>query len=149
MRMKEEDWDLVINTNLRSVFCCCKAAIRPMIRQRYGRIVNLTSISGMAGQAGQTNYSASKAGVIGFTKSLAKELGQRNITVNAIAPGLVPTDLTNDLPQELKDWFLEMTPLGRYGAAEDMANAAVFLVSDQASFITGQVLSIDGGLAMQ
>ena len=149
MRMKEEDWDVVLNTNLKSAFNCCKVAARTMMKQRYGRIVNMTSVSGLAGQAGQTNYSASKAGLVGFTKALAKELGSRNITVNAVAPGFVYTDLTADLPQEFQDLFLEMTPLGRFGTTEDMANAVAFLVSDEASFITGQVLSVDGGLVMQ
>lgn len=149
MLMKEEDWDVVINTNLKSVFNCCKAAARVMVKQRYGRIVNITSVSGLAGQAGQTNYSASKAGIIGFTKALAKELGPRNITVNAVAPGFVYTDLTSDLPQDLKDMALQMTPLGHFGTPEDMANAVAFLASDEASFITGHVLSVDGGLVMQ
>lgn len=147
--MKEEDWDLVLETNLKSAFNCCKAAARPMMRQRYGRIVNITSVSGLAGQAGQSNYSASKAGLIGFTKSLAKELGPRNITVNAVAPGFVYTDLTADLSQEMLDLALRMTPLGRFGTVEDMAGAVAFLASDEASFITGQILSVDGGLVMQ
>jgi len=149
MMMKEEDWDAVLNTNLKSAFNCCKAAARVMMKQRYGRIVNITSVSGLAGQAGQTNYSASKAGLIGFTKALAKELGPRSVTVNAVAPGFVYTDLTADLPQEMKDIVLQMTPLGRFGTPEDMAHAVTFLASDEASFITGQVLSVDGGLVMQ
>jgi len=148
MLMKEEDWDLVIDTNLKSAFNCCKTAARIMMKQRYGRIVNITSVSGLAGQAGQTNYSASKAGLIGFTKALAKELGSRNIAVNAVAPGFVYTDLTADLPQEMKDLVLQMTPLSRFGTPEDMANAVAFLASDESSFITGQVLSVDGGLVM-
>ena len=149
MRMKEADWDLVLNVNLKGNFNCSKAAIRPMMKQHYGRIVNITSVSGLAGQVGQTNYSSSKAGVIGFTKALAKEVGSRKITVNAIAPGLIETALTIDLPQELKDMALEMTPLGRLGEPDDIANALAFLVSDEASFITGQVLSVDGGMVMQ
>lgn len=149
MLMKEEDWDLVLNTNLKSAFNCCKVAARIMMKKRYGRIINITSVSGLAGQAGQTNYSASKAGLVGFTKALAKELGPRSITVNAVAPGFVYTDLTADLPQKMRDLALEMTPLGRFGTPEDMANAVVFLASDEASFITGQVLSVDGGLVMQ
>ena len=149
IRMKEADWDMVLNINLKGAFNCSQAIIRMMIRQRYGRIINISSVSGLAGQAGQTNYSSSKAGLIGFTKALAKEVGSRNITVNAIAPGLVHTGLTANLPQELKNKALEMTPLGRFGTPEDMANAVVFLASDEASFITGQVLSVDGGLVMQ
>ena len=148
MRMKEADWDLVLNINLKGTFNCSKAVVRPMMKQHYGRIVNITSVSGLIGQVGQTNYSSSKAGIIGFTKALAREVGSRKITVNAVAPGLVKTALTIDLPEELKDMFIEMTPLGRYGEPEDIANAVAFLVSDEASYITGQVLSVDGGMAM-
>lgn len=147
--MKEEEWDVVLNTNLKSAWNMSKAASRIMMKQRFGRIVNITSVSGLAGQAGQSNYSASKAGLIGLTKALAKELGPRNITVNAVAPGFVPTDLTADLPAELKEAMLKMTPLGRFGTPEDVANAVAFLVSDEAAYITGQVLSVDGGLVMQ
>ncbi len=149
IRMSEDDWDTVVDTNLKSVFSCCKAAQRQMMKQRYGRIVNITSVAGLAGNAGQTNYASAKAGMIGFTKSLAKEVGSRNITVNAVAPGFIPTDLSLLLPQELIDKGIEMTPLGRPGTADDIANAVAFLVSDEAKFITGQVLSVDGGLVMQ
>ena len=147
--MKEEDWDLVLATNLKSAFNCCKAALRPMMRQKYGRIVNITSVAGIAGNPGQTNYAASKAGLIGLTKSLAKEIGPRSITVNAVAPGFVETELTKDLPADLKEASLKMTPLGRWGTAEEMAYAVAFLASDEAAFITGQTLSVDGGLVMQ
>ena len=147
--MPEADWDLVIATNLKSAYNCSKAALKPMMRQKYGRIVNITSVAGLAGNPGQTNYSASKAGLIGFTKSLAKEIGGRNITVNAVAPGFVPTDLTSSLPKNLLDEAIKMTPLGRLGTIEDVAYAVAFLASDEAAYITGQVLSVDGGLAMQ
>jgi 3-oxoacyl-[acyl-carrier protein] reductase len=149
MMLKEDDWDTVIQTNLTSTFYCSKAAVRHMMRKRYGRIVNITSVVGLAGQSGQTNYAASKAGMIGFTKSLAKEVGSRGITVNAVAPGFVPTALTDVLSDEQKAQAIDMTPLGRLGTVEDVANAVVFLASDEACFITGQVLSVDGGLVMQ
>ena len=149
VRISDADWDLVLGVNLKGAFNCAKAAVRPMMKQRYGRIINISSVSGLAGQAGQTNYSSSKAGLIGFTKALAKEVGSRRITVNAVAPGFVPTDLTNDLLAKVQDEAIKMTPLGRLGSVEDIAYAVAFLVSDEASFITGQVLSVDGGLAMQ
>jgi 3-oxoacyl-[acyl-carrier protein] reductase len=149
MMMKEADWDLVIDTNLKSVFNCCKAAVRGMVRRRSGRIINITSVAGLAGNPGQTNYASSKAGVIGFTKSLAKEVGSRSITVNAVAPGFIPTVLTNVLPDELKQTAIEHTPLGRFGQPEEVAAAVAFFASDEAGFITGQTLSVDGGLAMQ
>ncbi len=147
--MKEEDWDIVLATNLKSAFNCSKAALRPMMRQKYGRIINITSVAGLAGNAGQTNYAASKAGLIGFTKSLAKEVGSRNITVNAVAPGFVETDLTKGLPADLKEAAIKATPLGRWGTSEDVAYAVAFLASDEAAFITGQTLSVDGGMVMQ
>lgn len=146
MRMKEDDWDIVIDTNLKGTFNCTKVAQRPMIKQRYGRIINITSVSGIAGQVGQANYSASKAGIIGFTKAVARELGVRNITVNAVAPGYVPTDQTADLPQDLIDHILDLTPLKRPGTAEEIANAVAFLASDEASYVSGQVLAVDGGM---
>jgi 3-oxoacyl-[acyl-carrier protein] reductase len=147
MQMKEADWDTVIDTNLKSVFNCCKAAIRPMLRARKGgRIINISSVSGLAGQIGQANYSASKAGVIGFTYALAKEVGSRQITVNAIAPGYIPTALTSDLSQEVQDAILQLTPLGRFGQPEDIAHAVAFLASDRAAYITGITLRVDGGL---
>ena len=149
MTMKDEDWDLVLRTNLSSTFYCCKAAVRPMMKKRSGRIINITSVVGLAGQAGQTNYAASKAGIIGFTKSLAKEVGSRNITVNAIAPGFIPTALTEVLSPEKTQSVVANTPLGRLGTVGDVANATLFLASDEAAFITGQVLTVDGGLVMQ
>ncbi|NLF02739.1 MAG: 3-oxoacyl-[acyl-carrier-protein] reductase [Anaerolineales bacterium] len=147
--MREADWDDVLRTNLKSLFNCCKAVARPMVKRHYGRIINISSVSGIAGQGGQTNYAASKAGVIGFTKSLAKELGPRSITVNAVAPGFVTTDLIADLPEELKQRAIEATPLRRLGTPTEVAYAVAFLASDEAAFITGEVLTVDGGLVMQ
>lgn len=149
MTMKEEDWDAVLDINLKSVFNCCKAVARPMIRRKKGgRIINISSVSGLVGLAGQTNYSASKAGMIGFTKAYAKEVGSRQITVNAIAPGFIPTDLTADLPADMVKWTTENTPLGRMGQPEEVAYLVTFLASDRAAYITGEVIRVDGGLAM-
>ncbi len=148
MRIDEKDWDDVLTVNLKGAYNCCKAAVRPMMKQRYGRIVNITSVVGLSGNAGQTNYAASKAGLIGFTKSLAKELGSRNITVNAVAPGYITTALTDVLSDEYRAAAVKATPMGRLGTPEDVAHAVAFLVSDLASYITGQVLSVDGGMVM-
>jgi 3-oxoacyl-[acyl-carrier protein] reductase len=148
MRMSEEEWDVVIDTNLKGTFNCIKAVTRQMMRQRQGRIVNITSVAGIAGNPGQANYASAKAGIIGLTKTVAKELGSRGITCNAVAPGFVPTDLTADLPEDLIQMGIDRTPLGRLGTTEDCAAAVAFLVSPDASFITGQVLAVDGGLAI-
>ncbi len=148
MLMKPEDFDLVIQTNLRSTWLCAKAAVRVMMRKRYGRIINITSVSGIVGQAGQTNYSASKAGIIGFTKALAREIASRSVTVNAVAPGFVLTDLTKDLPEDLTKQLNTLIPLERWGEIQDVANAVAFLASDDAAYITGHVLNVDGGMAM-
>ena len=148
MMMPEADWDIVIQTNLKSAFNCSKAAVKTMMRRRSGRIINISSVSGIAGNAGQTNYSASKAGLIGFTRALAREVAPRNITVNAVAPGFVPTALTNGLSNELKEASLKGIPLGRWGTPEDVAYAVAFLAAPQAGYITGQVLSVDGGMVM-
>ncbi len=144
--MKEEDFDVIIAQDLKSVFNCSKAALRQMMKQKYGRIVNMTSIAGVVGNPGQTNYSAAKAGIIGFTKAMAKEYGSKNIAVNAVAPGYIPTDLTNVLPEEIKAGIVKLTAFGRMGTPEEVANAVAFLASDAASYISGQVLAVDGGM---
>lgn len=148
MRMKEEDWDAVLNTNLKGVFLCTKAVSKLMMKKRTGKIVNMASVVGVTGNAGQANYSAAKAGVIGFTKTMAKELAARNITVNAIAPGYIETDMTAVLPDGVKEAMTKNVPMGRGGKPEDIANAVLFLVSDCASYITGQVINVDGGMVM-
>ena len=148
MTMKEEDFDAVVATNLRGTFLCMKAVARPMMRQRYGRIVNLSSVVGLRGNAGQVNYAASKAGVIGMTKSLARELASRGVTVNAVAPGFIETDMTAAMTDAAKTATLASIPMQRLGAAEDVARAVAFLASDEAAYITGQVLAIDGGMSM-
>ncbi|HWR38666.1 MAG TPA: 3-oxoacyl-[acyl-carrier-protein] reductase [Patescibacteria group bacterium] len=148
MRMKDEDWDAVMNTNLKGVFYCTKAVSRVMMKQKSGRIVNMTSVVGLMGNPGQANYSAAKAGVIGFTKAMAKELASRGITVNAIAPGYITTDMTAGLPEQVKTDLADKIPLNRLGTPEDIANATLFLASDAAGYITGQTLQVDGGMLM-
>ena len=146
VRMSAQDWDEVLDLNLRGAFLVTKAAMRPMMKQRSGRIVNVSSVAGVVGNAGQANYASAKAGLIGFTKTVAREMASRNITCNAVAPGFVPTDLTSDLLRQMEDTILKQIPLGRFGTVEDVANAIAFLVSDEASYITGQVLVVDGGM---
>ena len=148
LRMKEEDWDAVLNTNLKGVFLCTKAVSKFMMKKRYGRIVNMASVVGVTGNASQANYAAAKAGVIGFTKAMAKELASRGITVNAIAPGFIRSDMTDVLPDKVKEAMLAEIPLGRAGEPADVAKAGLFLASDQATYITGQVLKVDGGMVM-
>ncbi|MDD3158278.1 3-oxoacyl-[acyl-carrier-protein] reductase [Anaeromusa sp.] len=148
MRMKEADWDAVLDTNLKGVFLCTKAVSKLMLKQRSGRIINMTSVVGLTGNASQANYAAAKAGVVGFTKSMAKELGSRGITVNAVAPGFIATDMTEVLPDSVKEQMTSTIPLGRPGTPSDVAKAVLFLCSDAAAYITGQTLNVDGGMVM-
>ena len=148
MRMKEEDWDAVLDTNLKGVFYCTKAVSKLMMKKRSGRIVNMASVVGLTGNAGQANYAAAKAGILGFSKSMAKELASRGITVNMVAPGYINTDMTSVLPEKVREAMVAGIPMGRVGNPEDVANAVSFLVSDEASYITGQVINVDGGMVM-
>ncbi|MBS1724594.1 MAG: 3-oxoacyl-[acyl-carrier-protein] reductase [Armatimonadetes bacterium] len=148
MRMSEEDWDTVLDVNLKGAFLCSKAVMRGMMKARWGRIVNVTSIVGIGGAAGQANYAASKAGLIGLTKSIAKELGSRGITCNAVAPGFIETDMTHELPEEFREFVVKKAPAGRLGAAADVAAAVLFLASEDAAYMTGQTLVVDGGLTL-
>ncbi len=148
MRMDASEWEAVLRVNLTGVFNVCKAAIRPLMRQRWGRIINIGSVSGLMGQVGQTNYAAAKAGLIGFSKSLAREVGSRGITVNVIAPGFVPTDMTHAVDEGIQAQIKALIPLQRFGKAEEIAHAVAFLASEEASYITGVVLPVDGGLSM-
>ena len=148
MRMSEDEWDLVLSVNLKGVFNCTQAVIRSMIKERSGRIVNISSVVGQMGNAGQTNYSASKAGIMGFTKSLAREVGSRGITVNAVAPGYINTEMTSSLPEKFKEAFMQQVPLGRMGEPEDVAEAVYWLCSGSSAYVTGQVIHVNGGLYM-
>jgi 3-oxoacyl-[acyl-carrier protein] reductase len=148
MRMKDEDWDAVLQTNLTGTAYCIRAVIRQMMRQKSGRIINISSVVGLMGNVGQANYVASKAGIIGLTKSIAREIARRGITVNAIAPGFIKTDMTTELPEQNQQKLLEMIPIGSFGLPEDVAEVAFFLASEAARYITGQVIQVDGGMVM-
>jgi 3-oxoacyl-[acyl-carrier protein] reductase len=149
MRMKEDEFDDVISTNLKGTYLCTRAALRPMIRARWGRIVNISSVVGLVGNPGQANYAASKAGIIGFTKSVAREVAQRGITANVVAPGYVETELTGSLPEKVKDQIRDQVPAGRFGEAGEVAEVVAFLAGDGAGYVTGQTLAVDGGMTMQ
>jgi len=149
IRMKEEEFDDVLQTNLKGTYLCTRAALRPMIRARWGRIVNVSSVVGLVGNAGQANYAASKAGIIGFTKSVAREVAQRGITVNAVAPGYVETELTGSLPEKVKEQIREQVPAGRFGEPEEVAEVVALLVAEKAGYLTGQTVAVDGGITMQ
>ena len=148
MMMKDDQWDDIISTNLTSIFRMSKAVVRPMMKARTGRIINIGSVVGLTGNPGQTNYSAAKAGILGFTKSLAREIGSRNITVNTVAPGFIDTDMTRELPEEQREALIQQIPLNKLGAAQDIANAVSFLASDEASYITGETINVNGGMYM-
>jgi 3-oxoacyl-[acyl-carrier protein] reductase len=148
MRMSEDDWDEVMNVNLRGAFLCCRAAARPMVRKRWGRIINMASVVGLAGNPGQSNYAASKAGLIGLTRTLSRELASRNITVNAIAPGFIETDMVASLSEDARSHIRALIPMDGFGTPEDVAAAAAFLASDGARYITGQTIAVDGGIAL-
>jgi 3-oxoacyl-[acyl-carrier protein] reductase len=148
MRMSDEAFDEVIQTNLRSVFVACRAALRPMMKKKWGRVVNIGSVAGLVGNAGQANYAAAKAGLVGFTRSLAKEMAAKKITANVVAPGFIETDMTQNLPQKVKDTVLQITPAGRFGEVQEVAAAVAFLCSEQAGYVTGQTLAVDGGMTM-